>query len=314
MPDFRRRVLLEGLDPAHSVGLEIGPLADPVVRRDDGEVIYVDHTDAATLRRKYQGGGVDISAIVEVDAVWAECHLRQTVGRCVDYVIASHVAEHVPDLISWLEEVRGVLRPGGELRLVLPDMRYSFDYFRQPTRLSDLVAAWMVRARRPQITQILDFVLNFAPGIDGAGLDAGSFDPSGTPRHYSFAGAVELAQRTLDNAAHYEDVHCWAFAPADFASLMVQLTDADVLHMACSGFVDTRPEHWYEFYVFMRPCQEADVVRASWEHMRASAAPRRPPAPPSWAEQRVAALEASLSWRVTAPMRAVSRVLSRWAR
>lgn len=314
MPDFRRRILLQGLDVTGGLGLEIGPLADPIVRRCDGEVIYVDHTDAATLRRKYAGGDLDIAGIVEVDAIWAERSLAETVGRRVDYVIASHVAEHVPDLISWLEEVRAVLRPGGELRLVLPDARYSFDYFRQPTRLSDLVAAWMVRARRPQIPQILDFVLNFAPGIDGAGIDRGDVDPSATPRHYSFAGAVELAQRTLDNPAHYEDVHCWVVTPAHLASLMLQLAEADLLHMACSGFVDTVPEHWYEFYVCLSPCEDAARVRASWERMRAAASPRLPPAAPTWAEQRVAALEASLSWRVTAPLRALSRLVGRRAR
>jgi hypothetical protein len=308
MADFRRRILLDGLDPEHKTGLEIGPLASPIIKRADGSVIYVDHTDAASLRRKYAGGGVDVDAIVEVDAIWADRSLRDTIGRSVDYVIASHVAEHVPDLISWLEEVRAVLNAGGELRLVLPDLRYSFDYFRQPTRLSDLVAAWMVRARRPQITQILDFVLNFAPGINGAGLDAGTFDPSGVTRHYSFAGAVELAQRTLDNPAHYEDVHCWVFDPAHFASLMLQLTETGLLHMACAGFVDTAPEHWYEFYVFMRPCDDAELVRASWERMMQEASPRRLGVAASWAEARVAALENSMSWRVTAPLRAMSRI------
>jgi SAM-dependent methyltransferase len=308
MAEFRRRILLQGLEPARSTGLEIGPLASPIVRREDGPILYVDHADAATLRRKYAGGLVDVDAIVEVDAVWGEASLQETLGRRVDYVIASHVAEHVPDLISWLEEMRGVLNPGGELRLVLPDKRYSFDYFRQPTRLSDLVAAWMVRARRPQMTQILDFVLNYAPGIDGAGIDEGRCDPTGTPRHYSFAGAVELAQRSLDDPAHYEGVHCWVFDPAHFAALMLQLTDAGLLHMGCARFVDTEPAHWYEFYVFLRPCCDRDEQRASWSRMQAAASPRRMPPQPSWAEQRVAALESSFSWRVTAPLRAISRV------
>jgi SAM-dependent methyltransferase len=318
MPDFRRQVLLDGLSPASLLGLEIGPLADPIVRREDGEVIYVDHADAAALRQKYAGGGLDVAAIVEVDAIWAGRSLRETVGRCVDYVMASHVAEHVPDLISWLEEVRDVLRPGGELRLALPDARYSFDYFRQPTRLSELVAAWMIRARRPQLPQILDFVLNFTPGIKCEDIDAGVFDPSSVARHYSFAGAVELAQRTLDDPAHYEDVHCWVFSPAHFADLMLQLSDAGLLHMACSRFIDTEPQHLWEFYVFLRPCDDAAAARASWERMRAAASPRRPQPPPPCAEhlvaeQRVAALEASLSWRVTAPLRAVSRLLKRLA-
>ena len=212
----------------------------------------------------------------------------------------------MPDLISWLSEAVDALSPGGELRLALPDVRYSFDYFRQPTRLADLVAAWMVRARRPQITQILDFVLNFAPGMDGNGIDAGTFDPFGVPRHYSFDGAVELAQRTLDNAAHYEDVHCWVFDPAHFASLMLQLTEHGLLGLECSGFTDTAPEHWFEFYVFLKPCLDRERIRESWSRMRAASLHRPDAARLTWAEDRVRALEQSTSWRLTAPLRVVA--------
>ena len=312
MTAFRRRALLQGIDPAAARGVEIGPLASPIVRREDGPILYVDHTDGATLRRKYAGGNVDIAAIVDVDAIWSDSSLRCAIGgQTVDYIIASHVAEHVPDLISWLGEVADALSPGGELRLALPDMRYSFDYFRQPTRLSDLVAAWMVRARRPQITQILDFVLNYAPGIDGNGIDAGTFDPSGAPRHYSFAGAVELAQRTLDHAAHYEDVHCWVFDPAHFAALMLQLAEHGLLDLECSGFTDTAPEHWFEFYVFLKPCLDRARIRESWKRMQAASLHHPAAARLTWAEERVRALEQSTSWRLTAPLRGVCGWLRR---
>ncbi len=308
MTEFRRRILLQGIDPATRRGVEIGPLASPIVTRDDGPIIYVDHADAATLRRKYAGGGLDISAIVEVDEILDGRSLRETIGgTTVDYIMASHVAEHVPDLISWLAEAADALSPGGELRLALPDARYSFDYFRQKTRLSDLVAAWMVRARRPNVAQVLDFVLNFAPGIDGAGIDAGTFATSGVPRHYSFEGAVELAQRTIDGEAHYEDVHCWVFDPAHFATLMLQLAERGLLDLECAGFTDTAAEHWFEFYVFLRPCRDPDQIRESWSRML-EAASHRPCANvrPTSAETRVLALERSTSWRLTKPLRTVS--------
>ena len=80
MTAFRRRALLRGLDPAAARGVEIGPLASPIVRREDGPILYVDHTDSATLRRKYAGGDVDIAAIVEVDAIWSDSSLREAIG------------------------------------------------------------------------------------------------------------------------------------------------------------------------------------------------------------------------------------------
>jgi predicted SAM-dependent methyltransferase len=35
-------------------------------------------------------------------------------------VIASHVIEHTPDLVTWLAEIRAILQPNGTLRLAIP--------------------------------------------------------------------------------------------------------------------------------------------------------------------------------------------------
>ena len=114
----RRAKILEGLDIARSRGVEIGPLHAPLVANSDGEVIYVDHADAEALRAKYARDPIvgDVSKIVDVDAIWGERSLAERLGERVpvDYVIASHVLEHVPDLISWLQEVRSVLAPTGD--------------------------------------------------------------------------------------------------------------------------------------------------------------------------------------------------------
>lgn len=37
--------ILRGLDLKRSIGLEIGPLANPMVRKSDGGVLYLDYGD-----------------------------------------------------------------------------------------------------------------------------------------------------------------------------------------------------------------------------------------------------------------------------
>ena len=84
-------------------GVEIGPLANPIVSRDDGRIIYVDHQNAEGLRQKYANNpDVAVMDIVDVDAIWGSNTLQEAIGPgvAVDYVVASHVVEHVPDLIS----------------------------------------------------------------------------------------------------------------------------------------------------------------------------------------------------------------------
>src|SRR5690606_20581453 len=59
-----------------------------------------------------------------------------------DFVIASHVLEHLADPIGMLDEIHRVLRPGGVALVLLPDMRRTFDRFRPVARLDHLVAEY----------------------------------------------------------------------------------------------------------------------------------------------------------------------------
>src|SRR5690242_513443 len=96
----RRQKLLEGLAVATSLGAEIGALCRPFVTREDGRVLYVDHASTEDLKFKYRiDPDVPQEAIVEVDAVWGGQSLLEALGTKVDYIVASHVVEHVPDLI-----------------------------------------------------------------------------------------------------------------------------------------------------------------------------------------------------------------------
>jgi SAM-dependent methyltransferase len=56
-----------------------------------------------------------------------------------DFVIASHVLEHLVDPLAHLEEIHRVLRPGGTAVILLPDRRLTFDRDRPPTALAHLV-------------------------------------------------------------------------------------------------------------------------------------------------------------------------------
>src|SRR5258708_2170191 len=103
----RKNKLIAGLELKESVGMEIGALCRPVVTRSDGEILYIDHTDSQSLREKYRADpDVNIAEIVDVDGIWGSNTLSDAIGgRKVDYIIASHVIEHVPDLITWLSEL-----------------------------------------------------------------------------------------------------------------------------------------------------------------------------------------------------------------
>ncbi len=155
-------------------GLELGPLHNPLIEREGTQVLYVDHADTATLRRKYEGH--DVGEIVDVDVVWDQ-RLASALGdrAPVGYVVASHVIEHVPDLVGWLGELAEVLATGGALSLAIPDKRFCFDRRRAESRLGEVIEAHLQARLRPSPGQVFDFWSSLHE-IDTAAAWAGTVD------------------------------------------------------------------------------------------------------------------------------------------
>lgn len=276
----RREKLLDGLDLARLAGAEIGPLHNPIVSKAEGHVIYVDHKDTESLRTAWaQDKAVDVSKIY-VDAIWGTQTLEQAIATyakanghstaplLLDYVVASHVVEHVPDLVTWLQEIRSILKPGGEVRLAIPDRRFTFDYMRRTSDLAHVLSAYISRARVPSPQCILDFGLNMAP-VDCAAAWRGEIDETSLQRKYTFAEAMAYAQDAVEHGT-YHDVHCWVFTPTSFADMCVELARHGLLDFACETFHDTAVNE-FEFFVTMRVCQDPEANAASWQRMAAVA-------------------------------------------
>jgi len=233
----RREKFFAGLDLRRSRGVEIGPLAAPVVSKTESDVLYVDHLDTAALREKYAADpDIDVDRIVPVDAVWGELRLRDCFAGAApfDYVVASQVIEHVPDMIGWMQEIAEILRPGGRLILAIPDRRYTFDYLRQPTRLNELIDAWLRRNRRPMPAQIFDYAANI---VDLDFLTAWQRlpDPGALRRYGDLAFALRKSKEAVREGT-YIDVHCWVFTAASLLALLADLAELGLLPFRCLAF------------------------------------------------------------------------------
>ena len=274
----RRDKILAGLDVAGLTGIEIGALDRPLVHPGDGPVLYVDHADTPTLRQKYAGDpGVNMDTLVEVDAIWGANTLREALQAraaspdtpvLVDYVIASHVVEHVPDLVGWLNEIHEVLKPTGQLRLAVPDRRFTFDCLREDSRLSDVMTAHLARARRPLPQAILDCELNAVPGVNFIKLWASDHSGGLPAPRPDWTNALRLARDAMEGG--YHDAHCWAVTPYSLADIFVALAEHGLLRLACATFEDTGYGN-FEFYLTMVPCDEPGVVAESWRRVRQEA-------------------------------------------
>ena len=123
----RRKAILGNLDVRTLKGLEIGPLHNPLVRKADGVILYVDHADTEFIKKANPNPQFNNDDIVNIDIVWGDRPLKGLVPHPMDYVLASHVIEHVPDMIGWLMDLHGALKEDGLICLAIPDRRFTFD-------------------------------------------------------------------------------------------------------------------------------------------------------------------------------------------
>jgi len=262
----RRDKILANLNLNDHDGLEIGALARPLVSRSEGKIFYVDYTDAETLRAKYANDPeVDTSKIVQVDAVWGEQTLQDCIGkdRKVDYVVASHVIEHVPD------------------RLAVPDRRYTFDYLRFESRLHDVLDAYLQRARAPLPRLIIEFH-NLIRDVDHNAAWKGPIDPESLPPRCAPRAGLEAAIKAISTGAYY-DTHCWVFTPLSFATLFGEIAELDLLGFSCEYYFETVLNE-IEFFVHLTPCDDKNKILASWTGMKTGL--QRPTPPPRSARKR----------------------------
>lgn len=215
----RNEKILYGLDMT-GIGLEIGASFSPVAPKKAGfRVEIIDHADAETLREKYKGQDVDIQNIEDVDYVWSGESLNELTGKTdyYDWIIASHVIEHTPDLIAFLQQCELMLKPGGILSLAIPDHRYCFDVFRATSTPGDVIQAHLERRNRHTPGIVWDhFSMIVRKG------DTVSWE-SGHQGKFSFIHSIDEAKSMFDQAIDtdkYIDVHNWRFTPSSFRLIL----------------------------------------------------------------------------------------------
>lgn len=236
---MKRKEIITSLIDRQGLGLEIGPSHDPVAPKAAGyNVRVVDHLSQSELRTKYENHGVDIDNIESVDFIWRGEPLEQLLGTedRYDWIIASHVIEHMQDPVRFIRSCQKVLKPDGILSLAIPDKRYCFDYLRPPSSTGSVLQAYLEGRTRHTPGQIFDS-FSFAAKLD----ESISWNPD-TRGDIGFLHAHGLAGLMLQNyleSADYVDVHGWVFTPSSFRLIIGDLNALGYLNIREAQFVPT---------------------------------------------------------------------------
>jgi SAM-dependent methyltransferase len=216
-------------------GLEIAPYFDPFLSKSEHNVLYTDYIDNDEIRKKAdENPSLKTQAIPEIDFVWVpgrplkECAPE---GKLFDYVVASHVMEHVPNPVGWLNELLSVTKVGGKVLLFLPDRRTNSDYRRSLTSFAQLYEWWLLQPGVPTPGQIADFM---GESIDAGGWNFLEGPPPAIKRPYSDS---ELVNTTIFYRRNYGyiDIHASVWEPDQCRVAFERFAASGILNVSVSN-------------------------------------------------------------------------------
>jgi SAM-dependent methyltransferase len=140
-------------------GVELGPGIAPFPVCEPGTTVrYIDRWHPRENQDLFPELGdatfvkPDIVADLNTDRLTALPDASQ------DFVICSHVLEHVAEPMGLIADVYRVLRPGGIALILLPDRHRTFDRNRVPTPLDHLIAEFQAGVTEVDAQHLEEFV------------------------------------------------------------------------------------------------------------------------------------------------------------
>lgn len=242
-------------------GLEIGPSLRPCAPKSEGyDVETVDFMNQQELIDRYRAMGLDTGKIEKVDHIWDGHSYTETTGRVnsYDYIIASHVIEHVPDLIGFLQDCSRMLKMNGVLSLAVPDKRFTLDHFRMVTTTGKVINDHLSGDKYGSMGALTDY-WNHVASRNGL-LSWPRKDDRSMEKEYEFVHDEEFNRKNYKESVGVQgirDFHQNVFTPASFELLIYELWEYELIDLKISKLYDTTAE---EFVVSMRKASERPVM------------------------------------------------------
>ncbi len=147
-------------------GVEVGGLWRKFKVSPSAKVWYLDRLAADDLAKHY----AEVQGPLVAPDIVADAETMPL--RSLDFIIASHVLEHLPSPLKALKSWYDALRSGATLLLKVPDKRFTFDRNRQRTPLRHLVEEF----ENPDRIDIRSHYADWVEQVDGKRPGTVEFD------------------------------------------------------------------------------------------------------------------------------------------
>lgn len=239
--------------------LEFAPYFNPLFPKSEGyqtEIVDAFEKDELLNRASEDPNIDDYSKIENVDYV---CHneYARHIGKlsAYDLIVASHMIEHVIDIVGFLEDCSKLLKDDGIIRLIIPDRRNTFDYFRDTvsTRLA-IDTHLYYRGDFHTFGTLMENRLRTCRAYPGSSFIPNSsfiYDDMLFLENRDFLKKRESLIDKIDRySSKYIDTHSWCITPKTFEILIYELNLLGFIDLVVSVISSNR--HSMEFYVDLR--------------------------------------------------------------
>jgi len=255
----RKEKILKNIDLKSGTGLEIGALDKPAVTKKEADIYYADLMPTGKLIQSFKKDpNVDKGGIVNVNYAIGSGGLKEAIkDRKFNYVVASHVIEHVPDPIRWFSEIYGLLEKDGILSLAVPDKRYTFDICRNLSRPAEIIGAHLDRLTRPSSEAMYDFTTESRQDVESKSVWGTPKKDFSLNKHFwTKDEAFKKCERNL-RPDSFEGCHIFVFTPYSFFEIIKRLVEHDLFDFEVINFEDTGKDDM-EFFVQFQKTSKID--------------------------------------------------------
>ncbi|MEW6167435.1 MAG: methyltransferase domain-containing protein [Pseudomonadota bacterium] len=224
-----------------STGLEISPNINPLVVSGGGVTVqYLDFCTTDQLRAQAAAKGRNPAAVPQIDYVYDPQQLISECvgGRTFDFVLSSHVVEHIPNLVGHFRDISRILNEGGIYGLIVPDMSLCFDAGKSPTTLGQLIEAFVDDWKYAPISAMID---EFRSAVWLGDKNAWSVDDGGVffPKYRNWRQLITNVLRNPTSSKNWHG-HVWRFTPETFAQLWAEIRSFGLIDLNIRSVIPTQ--------------------------------------------------------------------------
>ena len=247
-------------------GLEIGPLCNMILSDTNiKNKKTLDFFSQEELINNYKNDiNVNINNIIKVDYVMKNINkYTDIINETFDVCVSSHNLEHMPCIVTFLNNISSILNKGGYLFLAIPDYRYCFDKYRNPSTIFDVLFKYYTKCEKPCPISILessfirthnnssDHWKNFETTYQNCFNNINdNFDFINTYKN-TIATNINDIKNIIHNNDTYIDSHCWKLNPETFSIIIEILLECKLIDLNLIVKYGTY-KNSHEFYVILQ--------------------------------------------------------------